>query len=53
MTAEFIKREAYGLTRYYPKCETAKLLCELTGQTTLTLAQVKMVERLNISIIVS
>lgn len=53
MKAEFIKREAYGLTRYYPKCEVAKLLCEVTGQTTLTLSQIKLVEKLNISIIVS
>ena len=47
MTATFrLENAHWGLVRYYPVNETAKLLCDLSGFTTLTINSLAIIEDL-------
>jgi hypothetical protein len=49
--ATFRIKSAYGVTRAYPVNQTAKLLCNLTGTTTLLPQNIDIIEGLGFSCI--
>lgn len=52
MKAEFIKKDVYGNTRFYPRGETASLFCELVGQRTFTDRQLDLLKKMGVIVLV-
>lgn len=43
-------KQSYGRTIYYPQCDDAKTFAALAGQTTLTTANIKHIQKLGYTV---